>query len=45
MLIERHIPAGTEEIEMDVSNLTSGVYGCRLSTDNISATKKLIIQK
>jgi photosystem II stability/assembly factor-like uncharacterized protein len=43
-LLEKHIPAGTEEIEMDVSQLPSGVYGCRLSTENKSVTKKIIIK-
>jgi len=44
MLIERHFPAGTEEIEIDVSHLPSGVYGCKVSTENKSVTKKLIIK-
>ncbi|MEE4260221.1 MAG: YCF48-related protein [Bacteroidales bacterium] len=43
-LLEKHFPAGTEEIEVDVSNLASGVYGCRLSTENKSVTKKIIVK-
>jgi photosystem II stability/assembly factor-like uncharacterized protein len=43
-LLEKHITTGTEEVEVDVSNLTSGVYGCRLSTENKSVTKKIIIK-
>jgi hypothetical protein len=43
-LLEKHFPAGTEEIEVDVSNLKSGVYGCRLSTENKSVTKKIIVK-
>ncbi len=51
-LLEDHIPArpaggpvGTESMEIDVSHINSGVYCCRLSTENKSVTKKLIIQK
>lgn len=38
-------PAGTENIEIDVSNLKSGVYCCRLILENKNVTKKLIIKK
>jgi photosystem II stability/assembly factor-like uncharacterized protein len=44
-LIEKHIPAGTETVEIDVSGLESGVYFCKISTEKYSVTKKLIIQK
>ena len=44
-LIEKHIQAGAEEFEVDVSSLESGVYFCRLISKNKSATQKLIIQK
>ena len=44
-LIEKHIPSGTETVEIDVSNLASGVYFCKILTDKGNATKKLIIQK
>jgi hypothetical protein len=44
-LIEKHIPADVEEIEVDVSNLQSGIYFCKLITEKGNATKKLIIQK
>ncbi len=43
-LFEKHILKGTESIELDVSHLPSGVYGCKLSTENNSVTKKLIIK-
>jgi photosystem II stability/assembly factor-like uncharacterized protein len=43
-LLEKHFPAGTEEVEMNVSNLASGVYGCRLSAENKSVTKKIIVK-
>jgi photosystem II stability/assembly factor-like uncharacterized protein len=42
-LLERQIPKGSESIEIDVSSLESGVYFCRLNNENISVTKKLII--
>ena len=44
-LIEKLLPAGSETIEIDVSGLESGVYFCRLVSENKSATQKLIIQK
>lgn len=44
-LLEKHIPAGTEEFALDVSSLQSGLYFCRLIVENKSVTKKLIIQK
>ncbi len=37
-------PARTETVEIDVSDLKSGVYCCRLIMDNKSVTKKLIIK-
>lgn len=44
-LLEKQIPAGAENIEIDVSHLKNGVYFCRLLTEKYSATQKLIIQK
>jgi len=51
-LLETHIPArpaggpkGSETVEVDVSNLESGIYCCKVSTDKKSITKKIIIQK
>ena len=44
-LIEKQIPAGTKNVEIDVSGLKRGVYLCKVSTEKYSATKKLIIQK
>jgi uncharacterized delta-60 repeat protein len=44
-LLEKHIKAGTERMEIDVSNLQNGVYFCRLIAENKSTTQKLIIQK
>jgi len=44
-MIEKLFPVGSETIEIDVSGLKSGVYFCRLISENKSVTKKLIIQK
>jgi len=44
-ILEKHIPAGRETVEINVSHLKSGVYYCKISTDEYSTTKKLIIQK
>jgi photosystem II stability/assembly factor-like uncharacterized protein len=44
-LLEKQIPAGVGEIEVDVSNLQSGIYFCRLIAGNKSSTQKLLIQK
>ena len=44
-LLEKQIPAGRETIEIDVSHLKSGVYFCRLISENKSATQKLIHSK
>jgi hypothetical protein len=43
-LLEKQIPAGVNEIEIDVSQLRNGVYFCKLSTKKESVTKKLIIK-
>ena len=42
-LLEKQIPAGSEKVEMDVSSLKSGIYFCRISTEEYSVTKKMII--
>jgi hypothetical protein len=44
-LLEKNFPAGSENVEIDVSSLQSGIYFCRLTSENKSTTKKLIIQK
>jgi len=44
-LLEKHIQAGNETIEVAVSNLDSEIYFCKLITEKGNATKKLIIQK
>jgi hypothetical protein len=44
-LLEKSIPKGSEEISVDVRSLQSGLYFVRVTVDNKSVTKKLIIQK
>jgi hypothetical protein len=44
-LIEKEIPAGTNNIGIDVSHLKNGVYYSRLISENKSTAQKLIIQK
>ncbi len=43
-LLEKHIPAGTDNVDIYAENLIKGVYFCRLITEKGSVTKKLIIQ-
>ena len=43
-LFEKKFLAGTETVEVDISHLPSGVYGCKVSTENKRVTKKLIIK-
>jgi len=43
-ILETEIETGIENIELDLNNLKSGMYLCKLSTDKKSSTKKLIIE-
>ena len=43
-IIEKEIETGTENIELVLNNLKSGMYFCKISTDKKSSTKKLIIE-
>lgn len=43
-LLEKHIPIGTEEIELDVSQLKSGIYFIQMTAENKITTKKLILK-
>ncbi len=44
-LLQKPILKGRETVEMDVSSLRSGIYFCKVSTEEYSLTKKIIIQK
>jgi photosystem II stability/assembly factor-like uncharacterized protein len=41
---EKEIKSGIENIKLDLNNLKSGMYFCKISTDQKSTTKKLIIE-
>jgi len=43
-LLEKQIPKGSEEISVDVRSLHSGLYFVRLTVDNKTVTKKLLIE-
>ncbi len=43
-ILEKEIEIGIENIELDLNNLKSGIYLCKISTDKKSSTKKLIIE-
>jgi len=43
-LLVKQIPKGSETVQIDVSGLQSGMYFCRVTVDNKSVTKKLIIK-
>ena len=43
-ILIKEIKTGTENIELDLNNLESGMYLCKISTDKKSSTKKLIIE-
>jgi len=42
MIMEKEIEIGIENIELDLNNLKSGVYLCKITIDNRSSTKKII---
>ncbi|HDO27526.1 MAG TPA: T9SS type A sorting domain-containing protein [Bacteroidetes bacterium] len=44
-IFEKHIPAGEENVNFNVSNLKSGVYLCVIETKKQLVMKKLIIKK
>ena len=43
-IFEKVIEAGIENIDLDLHNLNSGMYFCKISTDKKSSTKKFIIE-
>jgi hypothetical protein len=44
-LVNRNLPAGEYEVSFNTSDLTSGAYLYRLSVDNFSEMKKMILIK
>lgn len=45
LLIQKHFSALTEVIELDVRSLKRGIYFCRINAQDLSITKKMIIQR
>jgi photosystem II stability/assembly factor-like uncharacterized protein len=43
-ILEKEIETGIENIELDLNNLKSGMYFCKISTDKKSTTKKMIME-
>ncbi|MCX8009975.1 MAG: T9SS type A sorting domain-containing protein, partial [Ignavibacteria bacterium] len=44
-LIDKQLPEGIHTIELDASNLSSGIYFYKLRTDTYSAQRKMVIVK
>jgi len=44
IILKKEIETGIENIELELKNLKSGMYLCKLSTNKKSTTKKLIIE-
>lgn len=44
-LVDGHMEAGTHNFEFDGSSLSSGMYFYRITTDNFSETKKMVMLK
>ena len=44
-LIERRLSAGYHQTEINLHDFSSGVYFCRLKTDNYSSVRKLLLLK
>ena len=45
LLNDEFVEAGTKEFKVDMSNFPSGIYYYKLSSDNFSQTKKMILVK
>jgi len=43
-ILEKEVETGIENIELDLNNLKSGMYLCKITIDKKSTTKKLIIE-
>ena len=44
-LVNGHVNAGSYDVNFDASNLASGVYFYRLSSDNVNIVKKMVLMK
>jgi hypothetical protein len=45
VLVNNNLKPGSYEVTFDGTNLSSGIYYCRLSSGNITQTKKMILMK
>jgi gluconolactonase len=45
MLVAGRLPAGIHSQRWDTSNISSGVYFCRLSAESFESTKKIVVLK
>jgi hypothetical protein len=41
-VLEKYIPAGTESTEIDMSSLVSGMYFCRIVSNEYNVVKKIV---
>ncbi len=44
-LIDRHLPAGSHQVEFDATNFPSGIYFYRLNHDEVKLTRKMTLVK
>jgi hypothetical protein len=44
-LIDKKLLAGSYSVKFDGSNLSSGVYFYKLSTENLTETRKMILMR
>jgi hypothetical protein len=44
-LTDREFTAGTHQVKLDASSLSSGVYFCRMQSDNFVDAKKIVLMK
>lgn len=41
-IFEKYIPAGSESLEIDISRLVSGIYFCRITSNDYNVVRKII---
>ena len=44
-LVNGHVNAGSYDVNFDASNLASGVYFYKLTSDNVNIVKKMVLMK
>ena len=43
--LSKYVPAGSSEVEIDISSLNSGMYFCKIQFGDICVTKKIVVKK